>query len=111
MRSLAEFQHLHHPAVDDALSVAAHVVRTGEPVLRSSITEADANRIENVRVRVLLQILEPRNVAAVPLANQARRYGALVAAISGSSRSFIQDDLEFLMDVATRVGPSLRAYP
>jgi hypothetical protein len=55
-------------------------------------------------VHPIFDALGPRNVVIVPVRNGEYVF---VAAISDTPRQFIENDLEFLTEIATRLAPLL----
>ena len=52
--------------------------------------------------------IRPRNLIIVPLSRGGRSYSALVVVLSESGRQFVEGDLEFVQELANRVGPIIQ---
>ena len=79
----------------------AHVGRTGEGVLVTWITRQNIERAtDDRRVHAIFDAFGPRNIVVVPIRDGDYVF---VAAISDTPRKFIEDDLEFLTELATRL--------
>jgi GAF domain-containing protein len=95
----------HHPSADDPRDPIAHVGRLGKGVLVTWVTRRNIERAtDDKRVHAIFDAFGPRNIAVVPIRNGDYVF---VAAISETPRKFIEDDLEFLMQLATRLAAVL----
>jgi hypothetical protein len=95
----------HHPSADDPRDPVAHVGRLGKGVLVTWVTRQNIERAtDDKRVHAIFDAFGPRNIVVVPV-----RHGdyVFVAAISDTPRKFIEDDLAFLTQLATRLAPVL----
>jgi PAS domain S-box-containing protein len=91
------------PDADPARHPALAVMRTGQPVLVSQITEQDLNTIaHDAEHREMLLWLGPRSYFIVPLVARGRTLGALTLVASSSGRQFSMSDLELGQAVAAR---------
>jgi GAF domain-containing protein len=100
---LDELATLYHPAVDDPRDPVAHIGRTGKGVLVTWVTRQNIERAtDDTRVHAIFDAFGPRNIAVVPIRNGEYVF---VAAISDTPRKFIEDDLEFMIELAARVAP------
>jgi hypothetical protein len=106
--ALDELARIHRPLLQDPRDPVAAVIRTGEPRLSTWVRRQDVERAtSDVRVHEIFDVVQPRNIVVVPLERESVRYGAIVVAMSSTSRRFIEGDLEFMCELATRVGPIL----
>ena len=106
---LQELARIHHPSIDHPTDPVALVMRTLEPRLSTWVRRADVERATaDARVHAMFDVLEPRNIVIVPLCRENACFGALVIVLSVSGRRFIEGDLEFMVQFAARVGPTIR---
>ena len=106
---LEELARVHRPRLDSPIDPVAHVVRSGKPAMSRWIERRDVERATgDVRVHQIFDAIRPRNIIVVPLVAADRAFGAIVAAVSSSSRRLIEPDLELMASFARRVGPVLR---
>ncbi len=95
----------HHPSADDPRDPVAHVGRLGKGVLVTWVTRQNIERAtDDKRVHAIFDAFGPRNIVVVPVRNGDYVF---VAAISDTPRKFIEDDLAFLTQLATRLAPVL----
>jgi hypothetical protein len=105
---LAELARVHRPRVDHPADPVAQVMRTGEARLVTWLRRQNVERAtSDTRVHAVFDAIQPRCIVIVPLERQGERYGAIVVAMSSTSRRFIEGDLDFMSDLARRVGPRL----
>jgi PAS domain S-box-containing protein len=92
-----------YPQTPDAASGPTHVIRTGEPEVRADITpeaiRAVARDPEHLR---LLENLNVRHTAIVPLKTPDRVIGALSFVLGDSDRRFSDEDLQLITTLAAR---------
>ena len=106
---LQELARVHHPSIDHPADPVAHVMRTCEPRLSTFVRREHVEHVTaDTRVHAMFDVLRPRNVVIVPLQNADACYGALVIVLSSSSRRFMEGDLEFMSELAARVGPIVK---
>jgi hypothetical protein len=106
---LEELARVHRPSVDHPTDPVAIVMRTRTPRMSTWIQRRDVERTSgDARVHAIFDAIRPRNIVVVPLARGGEAYGAIVVAMSSSSRHFVHGDLEFMTAVAEKVGPILR---
>lgn len=98
----------HLPDLDSPHSIAAEVIRTGEPAL---IPEVPADRIERVLAPgeqlELARELGFASVIVVPIAARGRSFGALALVRDGGWPPFVEEDLSFAITIATRAAITL----
>jgi hypothetical protein len=106
---LDELARVHRPSVDHATDPVASIIRTRTPRMTTWVQRKDVERAtSDTRVHAMFDAIGPRNIVLVPLARGNEAYGALMVAMSASSRHFVDGDLEFMVFVAEKVGPILR---
>lgn len=106
---LSELARVHRPSLDHPTDPVALVVRTGEPRLVTWVRREHVERAtSDPRVHAIFDAIQPRNIVIVPLEREGVRYGAIVVAMSSTSRRFIEGDLEFMSELARSIGPRLR---
>ena len=106
---LDELALIHHPPVDHKTDPVAHVMRTGTAVMSTWVRKEQVERVtSDARVHAVFDAVQPRNIVIVPLNRDGRCYGALVVALSLSGRRFIEGDLEFMRELAARIGPAVQ---
>jgi len=107
---LEELARVHRPRIDHPSDPVALVIRTGEARLNTWIERRDVERAtRDARVHAIFDVIRPRNIILVPLARGGEAFGALVVAVSSSSRRLVEADLVLMRSFAEGVGPRLRA--
>ena len=107
---LEEFQRRYRPAINDAESVMARVVRSRMPELMSPFDPIVIERdVKDPGLRAILRAIGPRVTLFAPIVrdDDAAPIGVLIAATSSSGRALNADDLETLTKFARAVGPRL----
>ena len=98
----------HLPEVDSPDSLAAQVIRTGEPIL---IPEVPAERLERVMASgVQLELARElgfASVIVVPITARGRMFGALALVRDDAWPPFTEDDVSFAITIATRAAITL----
>lgn len=106
---LEELGRIHRPSIDHPTDPVVRVMRTGEARLSTWVKREDVLRAtSDHRVHAMFDVLQPRNIVIVPLCREDTCYGALVVVLSSSGRRFMEGDLEFMRELAARVGPAVR---
>jgi signal transduction histidine kinase len=85
-------------------SVAAAVLRTGEPRLVTEIAPEDVVALSDGALKPLVARLNVHSFAVVPIHGRARNLGTLSILRSGPGRGYTPDDLTLLNDLADRAG-------
>ena len=111
LSALADFQKYYAPAIGDAQSFMARVIRTGVPELvRPDALAAVERQVSNPGTRAALTALGARTSLMVPLTDAvkpARPRGVLISAMSSSGRAVDEDDLQLLVRFAQELSPRL----
>jgi hypothetical protein len=106
---LEELARVHRPRLDHPTDPVAHVVRSGTPAMSRWIERRDVERATgDVRVHQIFDAIRPRNIIIVPLGAHERAFGAIVVAVSSSSRRLIEADLALMASFGQKVGQVLR---
>jgi hypothetical protein len=106
---LEELARVHRPRLDHPTDPIAHVIRSGIPAMSRWVERRDVERATvDVRVHQMFDAIRPRNIIVVPLAADGRAFGAILVAVSSSSRRLIDLDLAVMASFAQRVGEVLR---
>jgi PAS domain S-box-containing protein len=86
-------------------SAVGDVIRTGQAIFFSQITDADLERdIANPDMRAAVRALELRSVLIVPLKTRERTVGALTMATVQSGRRYDAHDLALAEELGRRAG-------
>ena len=111
LSALADFQKFYAPALDDAFSFMARVLRTVTPELIRPEALAEVERhVSNSGTRAALSALGARTTLMAPLIDPARPERAravLITAMSSSGRTVDEDDLADLAQFARDLSPRL----
>jgi len=92
-----------YPPAPDSPQAAAHVLRTGEPLLEADVTEAWlASVTRDEAHRRLVREMGIRSLIAVPLEARGRILGAITLASGTAARRYTQDDLKLATAMAQR---------
>jgi signal transduction histidine kinase len=84
---------------------ATRVMRTGEPALRTEITEAALRAYARDEKHLnLLRQVGMRSYLAVPLSARGRTLGALSFVMAESGRTYTEDDLPFAIELGRSAG-------
>lgn len=92
--------------LDDSQSTAAYVVRTGRPVLRSTV-EPDRRPGRRDRIATLVERLAPRSVLVMPIAVGPTVVGTLSLCYAHSGRSYASRHLPRARRLASRIAAAL----
>lgn len=106
---LDELARVHRPRLDHPTDPVAHVMRTREARLSTWIKREHVERATaDARVHAIFDVIQPRNIVIVPLELDSDVFGAIVVAMSSSSRRFMEGDLEFMRGFAKQVSRIMR---
>ena len=95
----------HLPDRDDADSIVASVLKSGEPVLVPRVPQEQMERVMAPGEQLeLARTLGFASVIVVPLAARGRTLGALALVRDGSSPQFVEEDLSLAGMLAARTG-------
>jgi signal transduction histidine kinase len=98
---MAELQR--HPPRWDSPHPATRVLKSGQPMVLSSISEQELGQLsESEEHRLLLQSLGARSGLCVPLEARGRILGTLTAGSAQPGRRFGLADIELILEIARR---------
>jgi signal transduction histidine kinase len=100
--------HEHYTPTWDSALPAARVLRSGEPLLLSELTEdvARAHAFDAEHARLILK-LGTKSVIAVPLVSHGKALGALSLGCAHPTRRYRPDDVEVAVELARRCALTL----
>jgi PAS domain S-box-containing protein len=97
-----------YPPEPDVEGGVAHVVATGEPVIRAEVTrELLEERVPDPHRRAMLTELGLCSVMIVPLSARGQAIGSITFASGVSGRTFAEEDLELAHELARRAALAL----
>jgi len=98
----------HLPDIDSPDSLAAQVIRSGEPVLISEVPKDQLERVMAPGEQLdLAHELGFASVIVAPIAARGRSFGALAMVRDDAWPPFVEDDLSFAVTIATRAAITL----
>jgi hypothetical protein len=108
MSTLRDFQSVYRPSLDDPVSIAARVFRSGLPECLAPLTPTAIDTdIATPALRAFVRAIGPRTTLFAPLVAGPTKLGVLLTAMSSSGRQVDERDLELLAAFAREVSPRL----